>query len=77
MSSTIVTIYTSATCGPCVATKRALERAGIAFREVPIESLCAEQIEAFKAEGLTQAPIVIAPDGQAWSAHRPDRIKAL
>ena len=77
MSSTIVTIYTSATCGPCIATKHALCKAGIAFQEVPIESLTHEQIEAFKAEGLTQAPIVIAPDGQAWSAHRPDRIKAL
>ena len=37
MTSEIVTIYTRPNCGPCLATKRALAKAGIAFVEVSLE----------------------------------------
>lgn len=74
MSSEIITIYTRPSCGPCFATKRALAKAGIAFIEVPLEEVSAEQIEAFRASGLAEAPVVLTPAGDAWSGFRPERI---
>lgn len=74
MHSEVLTIYTRPGCGPCTATKRALEKAGIPFREIEVESVTPEQLDSFRAEGLTQAPVVIAPDGRAWSGFRPDEI---
>lgn len=75
MNSEIVTIYTRPNCGPCTATKRALAKAGIAFREVSLEEATDEQRAAFQAAGFVQAPVVLTPGGDAWAGFRPDRIK--
>lgn len=75
MNSEIVTIYTRPDCGPCLATKRALAKAGIAFVEVPLEDASDEQREAFQAAGFMQAPVVLTPDGDAWAGFRPERIR--
>ncbi|MGO2996202.1 MAG: glutaredoxin domain-containing protein [Brachybacterium alimentarium] len=75
MNSEIVTIYTRPDCGPCLATKRALAKAGIAFVEVPLEDASDEQREAFQAAGFMQAPVVLTPGGDAWAGFRPERIR--
>ena len=37
MEETLITMYTTAWCGDCLAAKRALEHAGLAYREVDVE----------------------------------------
>lgn len=75
-----VTVYTSGpSCQACVMTKRHMDRRGIAYTEVAIDSddgilAAAEEL------GLKAAPIVCAatPDGERyWDGYRPDRIDAL
>lgn len=80
MSAPVVTVYTSGPgCQACTATKKHLDRRGIAYTEVPIDSddgIAAAAIEL----GFTTAPVVCAfVDGQeqAWDGFRPDRIDAL
>ena len=75
-----VTIYTSGpSCMACVQTKRHLDRRGIAYTEVPIDSddgIAAAAIEL----GFTTAPVVCVAtaDGeQSWDGYRPDRIDSL
>lgn len=75
MSNEIITIYTRPGCGPCEATKRELERQGITFREIALETISDEQRQAFLDAGFAQAPVVIAPSGDAWSGFRRDKIR--
>ena len=72
-----VTIWTKSPCSQCDMTKRLMKREGIEFGEENLEEN-PEALEAFKAEGLLQAPIVvIGNDGRRWSGFRPDLIKEL
>ena len=69
-----VTVYTKPSCVQCNATKRALAKAGLAYREVDLTQ-DAEALETVKAMGYQAAPVVFA-GGEHWSGFRPDRIKA-
>ena len=70
-----VTVYTKPSCVQCNATKRALAKAGLAYREVDLTQ-DAEALETVKAMGYQSAPVVFA-GGEHWSGFRPDKIKAL
>lgn len=70
-----VTVYTKPSCVQCNATKRALAKAGLAYREVDLTQ-DAEALETVKAMGYQAAPVVFA-GGEHWSGFRPDKIKAL
>ena len=70
-----VTVYTKPSCVQCNATKRALAKAGLAYREVDLTQ-DAEALETVKAMGYQSAPVVFA-EGDHWSGFRPDKIKAL
>lgn len=70
-----VTVYTRPNCGPCSATKRALEKAGIDFTIVDLVE-DTEALATVKALGYLQAPVVVT-DSEHWGGFRPDRIKAL
>lgn len=73
---TTITVYSKAGfCGMCVATKRALTNAGIAFTEADLADVDSAQIDAWKTTLGTAAPIVITdtPVG-SWSGFRPDLI---
>ncbi len=61
-----------------MATERALLNAGVEFQEVLLEDVDLTQIERWKNEVGTNAPIV-ATDTVAgsWSGFRPDKIAAL
>lgn len=70
-----ITVYTKPSCVQCNATKRALAKAELAYEEVDLTQ-DAEALEAVKALGYMQAPVVFA-DGDHWGGFRPDKIKAL
>lgn len=66
---------TETTCVQCDATRRLLNKLGIPFIERSLEEH-PETVEAFKADGYMQAPIVQTNHG-VWSGFRPELIKAL
>src|SRR5699024_8708445 len=70
-----ITVYAKPMCVQCDATKRALNKAGVAYDVVDITE-DAEAHAKVTALGYVQAPVVIAPTGH-WSGFRPDRIKEL
>jgi glutaredoxin-like protein NrdH len=70
-----ITVYTKPSCVQCNATKRALAKAGLAYEEIDLTE-DVEALEAVKALGYMQAPVVFA-DGDHWAGFRPDKIKAL
>ena len=78
--STVVTVYTSgSSCMACTQTKRHLNRRGIAYTEVAIDS-DPKIYEAISEMGFTTAPVVCAstPLGEiSWDGYRPDRIDSL
>ena len=70
-----ITLYTKPACVQCTATKKALDRAGLAYNTVDI-SLDDEARDYVMTLGYVQAPVVEV-DGEHWSGFRPERIKQL
>ncbi|MGP9694363.1 glutaredoxin-like protein NrdH [Brachybacterium sp. AOP25-B2-12] len=70
-----ITVYSKPLCVQCDATKRALNKAGIAYSVVDITE-DAEALATIKGMGYLQAPVVITGEDH-WSGFRPDKIKAL
>lgn len=80
MTAPAVTVYTSGpSCQACTMTKRHLDRRGIAYTEVRIDS-DDNILLAINELGFSTAPVVCAstPEGElSWDGYRPDRINAL
>lgn len=72
---TTITVFTRPGCGPCRATCRALDKAGLAYDVTDI-STDDEARDYVMALGYLQAPVVVAGD-EHWSGFRPERIKNL
>ncbi|EOT1172016.1 glutaredoxin-like protein NrdH [Cronobacter dublinensis] len=70
-----ITIYTRNDCVQCHATKRALERRGIAFDTINLDEH-PEAIDTLREQGFRQLPVVMADD-MSWSGFRPDMINRL
>lgn len=70
-----ITVYSKPNCVQCVATYRALDKAGLEYTIVDI-ALDTQALEHVVSLGHQQAPVVVAGE-QHWSGYRPDRIKAL
>ena len=70
-----IPVYTKPACVQCNATTRALNKAGLAYDTVDLTE-DAEALEAVKALGYQQAPVVMA-GGDHWAGFRPGKIKAL
>lgn len=68
-----VTIYTTPNCPGCFATKRALDKAEIDYETIDLSER-PDLVEAFRAQGLRQAPIVEA-DGDRWSGFNPAKLR--
>lgn len=68
-------VYTKPLCVQCDATKRALNRAGIAYEIIDLTQ-DPDARAAVAARGFLQVPVVIADD-DAWSGFRPDKLKQL
>lgn len=71
-----LTIYTVPGCPGCRMTEREADRAGLRYEVVSLADR-PDLVECFRAEGLTQAPIVQGADGKRTSGFRPDRIRAM
>ena len=71
----MITIYSKPNCVQCNATYRSLDKQGLPYTVVDLME-DAEAMEAIKALGYQQAPVVFA-DGDHWAGFRPDKIKAL
>jgi glutaredoxin-like protein NrdH len=79
----MITVYTLPECIQCDLTKRAFDRRGIEFDEVPLTD---ELMDEFRGRGVLSAPIVVvSPDlwwyglkpdliHQTWKAERSDRV---
>lgn len=70
-----VTVYSKPSCVQCEATKRELDRRGIAYHLVDLEA-DPEALARVTAMGHRQAPVVVAGD-EHWSGYRPDLIKQI
>ncbi|RNE49708.1 glutaredoxin-like protein NrdH [Corynebacterium alimapuense] len=70
-----ITLYTKPACVQCKATKKAMDRIGLAYETVDI-SLDDEARDYVLALGYLQAPVVEA-NGEHWSGFRPERINNL
>lgn len=70
-----ITVYSKPMCVQCDATKRALNKAGVAYSVVDVTEDAAA-LDRIKSMGYMQAPVVIT-GADHWSGFRPDKIKAL
>jgi glutaredoxin-like protein NrdH len=70
-----ITVYTKPSCVQCTATYRALDNKGIEYEVLDL-SVDENALEAVKALGYMQAPVVIT-DEDHWSGFRPDKINEL
>lgn len=71
----ITVVYSKPLCVQCDATKRALNKAGIAYDIVDITE-DAVALKRIKAMGYVQVPVVVTLDDH-WSGFRPDKIKSI
>jgi len=70
-----VVLYGQPGCGPCVAVKASLERAGIAYEYVDVTT-SPEALEHVRALGYQHTP-VIETEHDHWTDFRPDKVAAL
>ena len=70
-----IQVYSTRWCGYCVRAKTLLDSKGIDY-EVFDLSVDEKALEAVKALGYLQAPVVITDDDH-WSGFRPDKIATL
>lgn len=70
-----VIVYGKPACGGCVATKKALDTAGVPFdyRDVSASPEAKAEVDAL---GYIGVPVVVVGT-EHWHGFRPDRIKAL
>ncbi|WP_283178634.1 glutaredoxin family protein [Gemmobacter sp. 24YEA27] len=72
----MIILYTSPGCGPCVATKRALDRAGLAYEERAGADWPDEVERLARIAGSRQGPLVVAGD-HVWSGFQPARLSEV
>ena len=70
-----ITVYTKPNCPQCNATKRQLDKQGLAYDVIDITTTDGA-LETLQAAGFRQAPVVVTDD-DSWAGYRPDKIKAL
>lgn len=68
-------IYTNANCRPCKMTKRNLDKAGIPYEEIDIETT-EGAADFLRERGFRQAPVVLSPIGD-WSGLDESKIQEL
>lgn len=67
------TVHSKPSCVQCTATFRKLDKEGISYEVV---QLTEESVEAFKADGHMQAPVIVSPIG-TWAGFMPAKIMEL
>lgn len=75
MEQHTVVLYGKPGCGPCVAVKAALERAGIEYVYVDVTT-SPEGLEHVRELGYQHTPVIETSDDH-WTDFRPDKLAAL
>lgn len=70
-----ITVYSKTACVQCGATIRALDKAGISYTVVNVDTEPAAHAYVLSL-GYQAAPVVVAGEDH-WSGFRPDRITSL
>ncbi|ORM68368.1 NrdH-redoxin [Pantoea wallisii] len=70
-----IIIYTKNNCVQCNATKNAMDRAGIDYQLVNLDTQ-PDAIENLRSLGYRQVPVVMTQHDH-WSGFRPDKIASL
>ncbi|MEB5974577.1 glutaredoxin-like protein NrdH [Pantoea dispersa] len=70
-----IIIYTKNQCVQCDATKNALDRSGIDYQLINLDTQ-PEAIDHLKSLGYRQVPVVMTHNDH-WSGFRPDKIAGL
>ncbi|WP_239954138.1 redoxin NrdH [Pantoea sp. Z09] len=70
-----IIIYTKDNCVQCNATKNAMDRQGIDYQLINLDTQ-PDAIDSLKSLGYRQVPVVMA-DSDHWSGFRPDKIAGL
>lgn len=71
----MITIYKKKNCPQCTATAREMDRLGISYDTVDLDT-DADAIDYVLSLGYRQAPVVVTTTDH-WSGFRPDKIKAI
>lgn len=74
-----IVLYTKPGCGPCGATRHAMESRGVPFETVNVMDDDAA-LDAIKGLGYLTVPVVLVQDGHAaehWGGFQLDRIADL
>jgi glutaredoxin-like protein NrdH len=72
-----VVLYGRPGCGPCVAVKASLNKAGIAYEYEYVDvTTSQEALEHVKALGHQHTPVIETEDDH-WTDFRPDKVAAL
>lgn len=66
------TVYSRPGCSACASTIKVLERQG---KEYVVRD-AADHIDQFRAQGLTQLPVVVDDKGDTFTGFRYDRLTA-
>ena len=70
-----VTVYTKADCVQCDATKRLLDRTGVSYTPVDLDT-DPEALAQLKGLGYLSAPVVVT-DNDSWAGFQPDKVRQL
>lgn len=69
-----VTVFTTAACGGCVATKSHLKRRGVEFEEIRIDQN-PEWADRLRTAGYLTAPVVLVGDEDVWGGFSSDSLE--
>ena len=67
----MIRIHTLPDCIQCDLTKRAFDRRGMPYEEVPMTE---QDMESFRSQGVRSAPVVVSED-LFWYGLKPDMIQ--
>lgn len=69
-------LYSSPGCGQCIFSKKYMDKAGIAYTELPGTEIPETVFAALNSQGMERrAPVMVDEEtGNCWSQFRPDLI---
>lgn len=73
----MITIYTRSACVQCLATKRALDKETVTFREINVDQDegAAQTLRDLGSRTLPVVEVVTGGDRRTWAGYRPELVK--
>ncbi|MDP9886025.1 glutaredoxin-like protein NrdH [Sinomonas atrocyanea] len=69
-----ITLYSKPACVQCTMTKKALDKAGLAYQEVDLTQNPAALEYVTEELGYSMAPVVVVDDHSHWAGFQPQKI---